>query len=205
MRGVGRFHHNISTSQLGLVFSMENNPKTFKGRPCKHGHSGLRYKKAARCVECVKQFNYACAEEKKQYNKQYNKDHAEEVKQWHKQYNKDRRKTNIQYKLAYNLRTRLWYALKGNLKSGSAVHDLGCSIKELKAYLESKFKLEMTWDNYGKWHIDHMKPLVTFDLTDREQFLKANHYTNLQPLWAEENQIKSAKIDNNFEGIYADT
>ncbi len=54
----------------------------------------------------------------------------------------------------------------------------------------------MTWDNYGLygWHIDHIKPLASFDLTDREQFLEACHYTNLQPLWAEENLSKGNKI-----------
>jgi hypothetical protein len=87
-------------------------------------------------------------------------------------------------------------AIKGNFKIGSAVNDLGCSIEQLKQYLESKFLLGMTWDNWTTdgWHIDHIKPLASFDLTDKKQFLEACHYTNLQPLWATDNIIKSDKI-----------
>ncbi len=104
-----------------------------------------------------------------------------------------RRYKNIQCKLAQTLRARLG----NNLKSGSAVRDLGCSIAELKTYLESKFQPDMTWENWALdgWHIDHIKPLCSFDLTIREQFLKACHYSNLRPLWAFENQSKGAKND----------
>jgi len=112
------------------------------------------------------------------------------------EYDKNRVKTNVQYKLKKRLRCRLYYAVKGNQKTGSAISDLGCSIDELKIYLESKFQLGMTWDNWGfeGWHIDHIKPLSSFDLTDRNQFLQACHYTNLQPLWAKDNISKSDKI-----------
>lgn len=96
-----------------------------------------------------------------------------------------RRKMNPNQRLADSLRQRLGVAIRNQQKSGSAVFDLGCTIDELKTYLESKFEPNMSWDNWSKigWHIDHIKALSKFDLTDREQFLKAVHYTNLQPLW----------------------
>lgn len=108
-------------------------------------------------------------------------------------------KTNVQFKLSRILRNRLRSALKDNQKSGNAVRDLGCSIDEFKSYIESKFQSGMSWDNYGLygWHLDHIKPLSSFDLTDRKQMLEACHYTNLQPLWAKDNLIKSDKILNN--------
>lgn len=81
--------------------------------------------------------------------------------------------------------------VRGKTKAGSSVKDLGCSIEFLKQYLESKFKSKMSWKNYGKkWHVDHIKPLALFDLTKRRQFLKACHYTNLQPMWAKDNISK---------------
>jgi hypothetical protein len=111
-------------------------------------------------------------------------------------YNSNRLKTDIQYRICKRLRNRLNRALKNNKKTGSAVKDLGCTINEFKTYLESKFQSGMTWNNWGSkgWHIDHIKPLASFDLTDRQQLLMACHYTNLQPLWAKDNLIKSDKI-----------
>lgn len=66
---------------------------------------------------------------------------------------------------------------------------------EFMAYLEAKFTDGMSWKNYGKWHIDHIKPLASFDLTDPEQVKAACHFTNLQPLWASDNISKGAKTE----------
>ena len=105
-------------------------------------------------------------------------------------------KTDQQFKIRCYLRSRLKNIIKNNTKSGSAVSDLGCSIKFLKEYLESKFQTGMSWDNWSVngWHIDHIIPLSSFDLTNREELLKAVHYTNLQPLWAKDNLSKGDKI-----------
>ena len=95
----------------------------------------------------------------------------------------------LQRKLSQYLRTRINAAVKKGSRRGSAVRDLGCSIPEFKKYLEVQFEDGMTWDNWRHdgWHIDHIIPLNTFDLTCREQFLQATHYTNMRPLWAREN------------------
>lgn len=112
-------------------------------------------------------------------------------------WSRERIKSNVEYKLQRNLRNRLWYILKRGeeKRKGSAVRDLGCTVAELKIYLEKQFKPGMTWKNYSYrgWHIDHKKPLMLFDLSDRKQFLKAFNYKNLQPLWMKENLSKSAK------------
>jgi len=130
---------------------------------------------------------------------EYRKTHGEEKKI----YRDNKLRVDINFKLACYLRSRLVAAVKNNQKSGSAVRDLGCSIPELKTHLESKFQEGMSWENWSPdgWHIDHIIPLDSFDLQDREEFLKANNYTNLNPLWAKENLSKGNKIQNIEEGI----
>jgi len=102
----------------------------------------------------------------------------------------------IHHKISRNLRSRLNKAIQYSYKVGSAVRDLGCTIKDFKVYLESKWLPNMSWNNYGLkgWHIDHIKPLSSFDLTNPEELKKARHYTNLQPLWEVDNLRKSSKV-----------
>jgi hypothetical protein len=115
-------------------------------------------------------------------------------------YVKQRRETNLQFKIAINLRSRINLAIyrsrTAKKKSGSAVKDLGCSIEDFKSYIESQFQPGMSWENWGRdtWHLDHKLPLISFDLTNRDQFLQAVHYTNYQPLWAFDNLQKHGRI-----------
>ena len=83
-------------------------------------------------------------------------------------------------------------------KITSHIKELGCSIEELKLYLEKQFQIGMTWENWNNtgWHIDHIKPLSKFNLTDINQIKEACHYTNLQPLWAKDNILKGNKESN---------
>lgn len=107
-------------------------------------------------------------------------------------YVKKRMRDDPEFRLSMLLRIRLIGAIKKNSQSGSAVRDLGCSIPFLKKFLEDKFTHGMNWDNWGihGWHIDHIVPLSSFDLSKREELLKAVHYTNLQPLWGVDNLRK---------------
>ena len=95
------------------------------------------------------------------------------------------------------LRTRLLTGLKAKSckKAYSTLEYLGCSFYECKKYLEAQFKEGMTWKNHGKkgWHVDHIRPVASFDLKDPEQVKKCFHYTNLQPLWWRDNLTKGAK------------
>jgi hypothetical protein len=144
---------------------------------------------------------YENSEKRKIYKKNHNKKYVSEnkcqIRTQQNQYRKERLLQDVDFKLRINLRGRLNHVVKG-AKCGSFVRDLGCSVQELKSHIESKFTLEMSWDNWGPktWHIDHIKPLSSFDLTDRDQFLEACHYTNLQPLYWEDNLSKGSKLLN---------
>ena len=81
-------------------------------------------------------------------------------------------------------------------KNETTIQSLGCSGKFFANHIEKQFKPGMTWENYGKWHIDHIKPWASIDINDIEQVKKCRHYTNLQPLWWWENLSKGAKYDN---------
>lgn len=97
---------------------------------------------------------------------------------------KERYFTDICYRLKSNIVSRMNLALSKRTKSGRTEELLGCSIEQFRIYLESKFANGMNWENRFEWHIDHIKPCCSFDLSDPEQQKQCFHYTNLQPLWA---------------------
>jgi len=66
-------------------------------------------------------------------------------------------------------------------------------MQEFVAHIERQFVSQMSWDNYGLWHLDHIRPLASFDLSDRDQFLEAAHFSNYQPLWAGDNLRKGSR------------
>lgn len=135
-------------------------------------------------------------DEYKLRSKKQRENNKEYLKKYWNEYRKQRKKIDPEYKIMLNLRRRLHKAFKNDFKKGSAIKDLGCSISELKQHLESKFQPGMTWENYGPngWHIDHIIPFASFDLTNKEELIQVCHYTNLQPLWAKDNWSKSKKI-----------
>jgi len=103
--------------------------------------------------------------------------------------------TNPQYVLAARLRSRTKKAIKyqGGYKSATTEKLLGCTFEEAKIHIEKQFLEGMSWENHGEWHIDHIRPCASFDLTDPEQQKLCCHYTNLQPLWAHDNLSKHDK------------
>lgn len=89
-------------------------------------------------------------------------------------------------------RTRNAFKSKGLRKSKMSLSYLGCTIEELKLHIEKLFQSGMNWNNHGKWHLDHIIPIAIADT--EEDVYKLNHYTNLQPLWAEDNIKKGDTI-----------
>ena len=106
---------------------------------------------------------------------------------------RDRRQNDPEYRIRHNLRMRMNRAIKDIAKSDHTIDILGCTIEEFRSYLEDLFTDGMSWANYGRdgWHIDHIKPCAAFDMNKEEEQRACFHYTNMQPLWAEDNLKKS--------------
>jgi hypothetical protein len=149
---------------------------------------------------------YAKHREKKlTWARQYRLDHLEEMRERDRDFRRrnpekavnDARayRATINGKVKDNIARKLNYSLHGLKKSHSIMELTGCTLEFLRGYLESRFLADMTWENYGKfgWHIDHIRPCASFDLSDPEQQKICFHYTNLQPLWAKDNHSKGAK------------
>lgn len=158
------------------------------------------------CKDCFKKYSKINSERKKEYNKIYRKLNEDNLKQYYhinkeqiieriKKYNYNRRKTDYLFNFTCNVRSLIRMSFKrGNnhFKKKSRTEDiLGCSIEEFKKYIESKFTEGMSFKNYGKWHLDHIKPISL--ATTEEEVIELNHYTNFQPLWAIDNFKKGAK------------
>lgn len=150
------------------------------------------------CGVCGSTFESTAVNKKIQYcSKECSKKHR---RQYSINYTKNRIKTDPTFKLKMILRSRLSDAIKKQFgtKAYKSIELLGCTIEEARQHIEQQFTEGMTWDNHGigddKWHIDHIIPCASFDLTDKEQQKLCFHYTNLQPLWQPDNLKKSDKI-----------
>ena len=152
----------------------------------------------------------------KQYQKEYRLKNKKRINEYLKEWvqnNKDRsrkhktkwrlknknywvmwKNSNVNNRISHNLRSRVRVALKGIVKSKKTKELLGCTIEKLWEHLESTFKTGMNRNNYGKWHIDHIVPCISFDLSKPEEQAKCFNYTNLQALWPHENLSKGVKV-----------
>lgn len=113
----------------------------------------------------------------------------------HAERNRQRRAEDPEFRIKCNLSSRISSSLKARntKKSVKTIELFGCSPKELCTYLETKFTEGMTWKNYGKWHVDHIRPCVSFNLLNVEEQRQCFHWTNLQPLWAIDNLRKNSR------------
>lgn len=144
--------------------------------------------------EHVKKWKINNSEHFKKWLLKWNLENRENNLSRQRKWQKNKILTDPNFKLARNLRKRIWAVLKNNTKSDSTMKLLGCSIEEFKKYIEKKFEDGMSWDNYGVWHVDHIIACANFDLSDPEQQRICFHHTNLQPMWGEHNIKKGARL-----------
>jgi hypothetical protein len=169
-------HGKSGTNEYARKLQMLQRAKDMKNCPyCKTSFHPTKIHKIYCSEECFKLNN-------KTYMKKYLKDYS-------------KLGININTKLANCLRHRIWQALKGICKSAHTMELVGCNIEQLKEHLEKQFTKGMNWLNWGfyGWHIDHIKTCYSFDLSIPEQQKQCFNYTNLRPLWAEENLSRKKK------------
>jgi hypothetical protein len=133
-----------------------------------------------------------------EYHKKWRTENVDKWRKTKRDYEKNRKDSDPLYKLIANFRTAIYTVLKeSNVdKYGHYFDVLQYSPEELINHLEKQFKDDMTWDNYGIWHVDHKLPITSFDIQEMgdEEFMKCWSLDNLQPMWGEENIRKSNKI-----------
>lgn len=169
----------------------------------KYNKDGYQY----HCKDCRVESRIKNKDKKRIYDSEYSLKNKNKIKErcknWKQnnkdkinKYNRERASSDLNYKILHNLRNRVGNAIKFNYKSTSTKELLGCSIEYLRLYLEDMFDDDMSWYNYGLWHIDHIRPCASFNLSDLDQQKQCFHYTNLQPLWAKDNLSKGAKYES---------
>ena len=126
--------------------------------------------------------------------KEQNRKRSKEIAAFTNQRHKERREADPAFALLHRLRVRLNHALGGKAKASTTMDLVGCTAQELVAHMEAQFLPGMAWENRGEWHVDHIRPCSSFDFSDPEQQRACFHYSNLQPLWAVDNQRKGARL-----------
>lgn len=142
----------------------------------------------------------------KGYGKIYRKKNKSKRNEYKKKYERERLKTDPIYRLRVYFSTAIRQALrkKGSSKKGYSWEKIvNYTVKDLMKHLEKQFTEGMTWENYGKWHIDHIIPQSVFSFTSYEdnEFQECWVLSNLQPLWAQDNRKKSNKIIKNIKRL----
>lgn len=200
-------YHNDKSKKDGKVGSCKpckasyianyykNNSEKMKSTSIKH-----YYKNREEIRERMREYYLENIEEyRERRKKQYWANREENIAKSSK-YHLERLKDDGIYRLKVRCRKRIWAAFKesGYTKRSRTFDIIGCSQDELVEHLESKFTKGMSWGNYGEWHVDHIIPFAA--ATTEEEVIALCHYSNLQPLWGDDNIRKSARFcEEEFE------
>jgi hypothetical protein len=156
-----------------------------------------REKNKEKLNEYVKTWYEQNKEHRKQYLKEYREKNIDKIREVKRNYERTRKSKYPLYKLISNFRTAIYQVLKeSNVeKNGHYFDILQYTPDELIFHLENQFKDGMTWDNYGEWHVDHIKAIASYNIQEigDSEFMECWSLENLQPLWGEENIRKGSR------------
>jgi len=183
------------------------------GEACKHGHVAERRTHNAQCVACAaRRQEDRCASEyvregrrasdRARYRLKREEILAKQAERrktpqaLEKRRNRLARRyaTDALYRVERVLRSRMQRVLRGAKKCAGVDELLGCTRDFFMVVIATKLQPGMSWENYGDWHIDHIRPCASFDLTKEDQQRECFHFSNLQPLWAFENLSKGCRV-----------
>jgi hypothetical protein len=143
------------------------------------------------CIDCLPKNNWT-KEKQRISDKKYRDNNPEKLKEKYK-----KQGLNINRRIRDSLNHRISEALFTNkvTKNNKTVNYIGCDIPYFKKWIEFQFIENMSWDNYGEWHLDHVKPCCSYDLTNNNDLLECFNWKNYQPLWKKDNLLKSDSIN----------
>ena len=173
---------------------MQANPE--KNRANVKRHMAKYPEDKAKAIKRSTEWMRTHPEKAKKFRSKWRQENKEKVNKTASARHRVRYSEDLDFRLKCNLRRYIVSAVRGKTgakKAANTIKLIGCSIQELKSHLESLWQTGMSWENYGLygWHIDHIRPLASFDFTDPEQQKICFHFSNLQPLWAKDNLVKS--------------
>lgn len=170
-----------AAKELGLIYY-------YTGKQCKHGHNSERYTSSSICKECNRIHADKVRKVNPNYMPNYHKENYHRVAR--------RRKEDPYFGMMTVMREMLRRVrrLTGLKKAARTEAMLGYGKEDLVKHLEELFQPGMTWENHGEWHIDHVIPVSVMLKRGVQDVKVINALSNLQPLWAEENHKKSAKV-----------
>jgi len=144
------------------------------------------------CIDCSPKSTWTI-EKQREYGKKYYDNNPDKMKEKYK-----KQSTNINRRIRDSLNHRISESLKSNKnnKTNKTIKYIGCEISFFKSWIYNQFQENMSWENYGKWHLDHVKPCSSYDLKNEIDIKECFNWKNYQPLWAKDNLIKNNKIDN---------
>jgi hypothetical protein len=149
----------------------------------------------------------------KKYNKEYRNKNKDRLKEYHndwrsnnitykeyrRDYEKNKKHNDNKYRLSVYTRTSVWTCLKerGVNKYKSTFDLLPFTLEGLMDHISNLFIEGMSWDNYGEWHLDHIKPMSSFKFNsiNDPEFIECWSLSNLQPLWSHDNLSKGSKLN----------
>ena len=183
-------------AQRGQEYRAKNKEK------CKERSKEYREKNKERVIQRRKEYYQKNREKMIKKSREWDKNNRER----RNKRERDKRANDPRVRIEHILKTRIGSTLKANgaAKNKRSMEYFGCTVEYFYNYIESLFTDEMSWDNQGKkaedkrgWQLDHRRPCASFDFNNEEEIYMCFHWSNYQPLWAEDNNKKSDIYDSN--------